>query len=116
MELDGVMNREMFRGFYLCRHAMLLSWIKKPARDKSVAGRNSQKAVLACKPESNKLRGQTGQRFAMESKSHGACAPVAVIQEAKIYPSDSRRAHATWIWTSTNAELLNMNTPPFLID
>ncbi len=81
-----------------------------------MAGRNSQKAVLACKPEFYKLRGPTGQRFAMESKSHGACAPVAVIQEANIYPSNSRRAHATWIWTSTDAELLNMNTPPFLID
>jgi len=57
MELDGVMNREMFRGFHLCRHAMLLSRIKKAARDKSVAGRNSQKAVLACKPESYKVRG-----------------------------------------------------------
>jgi hypothetical protein len=92
---------------------MLLSWIKKPAVEKSVAGKNSQKAALAGNQESLRVQGPTGQQFAMESKSHGACTPVAVIQEVKIYPSDSRRAHATWIWTSTDAELLNMNTPPF---
>jgi len=78
-----------------------------------VAGENSQAAALACTPKFIRVQESTGQRFAMESKSHGACAPVAVIQEVKIYPSDSRRAHAAWIWTSTDAELLNMNTPPF---
>jgi hypothetical protein len=78
-----------------------------------VAGENSQAAALAGNLKFIRVQESTGRRFALESKSHGACAPVAVIQEVEIYPSDSRRAHATWIWTSTDAELLNMNTPPF---
>jgi hypothetical protein len=46
-----------------------------------VAGENSQAAALAYTPKFTKVQESTGQRFAMESKSHGACAPVAVIQE-----------------------------------
>jgi hypothetical protein len=94
---------------------MLLSWIKKqPLKNPWLVKIPSNR--VCWQPGINaESKSQQARDAREESKSHGACAPVAIIQETENYPSDSRRAHATWIWTSTDAKLFNMHTTPFLI-